>query len=546
MSKSIIIIGGGVAGLSAGIYGQMAGFDTTIYEKNGIPGGNCSGWSRNGYYIDNCLHWLTGTLDDTMQNQIWRDLGVLGDGIAIIKRDSFFCSEWGGQRIYLWRDLERTRQDMLALSPEDEHEINCFIDYVRLADTVLTSRSEPKELLHTISEMNFSLTHGEMAKAFIEYIGLNLEELANRFQHPLLQKIFLDFMAKDYEAYWLVLAYSFFVTGNGDLPEGGSMGMVRHMRDTYLRLGGRLELNTPVEQILINKKKFEIEPILSPFRDLTLKELAERVKDGTISRKTAKQLQKETNRKKPKKFFARNADGVLLYNGSVRKADYIICACDINYTFRQLLKKKYTPASIRKVYKDKKQYPLYSSFQVAFSVDGLLPEIDDTVSFDCSPLDVGLCRVDRICVKNYRGYGDYIAPARKTVIQCSIVQYERDYKYWNRLYQKRDQYLRAKQNTAEAIKMRIETRFPEYEGRLHLLDVWTPASYAKRINNYKGAYMRFITKATSTNAFLSSDVRGLRNVYLANHWLRYPGGVPTAAYMGKIAVKAIEKIEGMS
>lgn len=259
MSK-IIIIGGGIAGLSAGIYARKAGFETTIYEKNGVPGGNCSGWNRNGYHIDNCIHWMTGTREGSTQNRIWHEVGALTDSMNLIKRDSFYVSEWNGQQIALWRDVERTRQEMLAISPEDEKEINCFIDYVRLADTVLTSRQEPKELLHTIDEMTFSLTHAEMAKAFIQYIGLNLEELAMKFKHPLLQHIFLDFMAKEYEAYWLLLAYSFFVSGNGDLPEGGSMGVVHHMTETYRSLGGKLELNTPVEQILINKEKLSIEP----------------------------------------------------------------------------------------------------------------------------------------------------------------------------------------------------------------------------------------------------------------------------------------------
>ena len=202
MSK-IIIIGGGIAGLSAGIYARKAGFETTIYEKNGVPGGNCSGWNRNGYHIDNCIHWMTGTREGSTQNRIWHEVGALTDSMNLIKRDSFYVSEWNGQQIALWRDVERTRQEMLAISPEDEKEINCFIDYVRLADTVLTSRQEPKELLHTIDEMTFSLTHAEMAKAFIQYIGLNLEELAMKFKHPLLQHIFLDFMAKEYEAYWL-------------------------------------------------------------------------------------------------------------------------------------------------------------------------------------------------------------------------------------------------------------------------------------------------------------------------------------------------------
>ena len=37
----IIIIGGGVSGLTAGIYAQQAGFQSSIYERNALPGG-CS------------------------------------------------------------------------------------------------------------------------------------------------------------------------------------------------------------------------------------------------------------------------------------------------------------------------------------------------------------------------------------------------------------------------------------------------------------------------------------------------------------------------
>ena len=32
--KRIVIVGGGIAGLSAGIYGKLAGYDVDIYEKN--------------------------------------------------------------------------------------------------------------------------------------------------------------------------------------------------------------------------------------------------------------------------------------------------------------------------------------------------------------------------------------------------------------------------------------------------------------------------------------------------------------------------------
>ncbi len=37
----IVIIGAGLSGLTAGIYGRLARYDVEIYEKNAIPGGEC-------------------------------------------------------------------------------------------------------------------------------------------------------------------------------------------------------------------------------------------------------------------------------------------------------------------------------------------------------------------------------------------------------------------------------------------------------------------------------------------------------------------------
>ena len=59
--KKIIIIGGGIAGLTAGIYAQKHGFISEIYEKNPIAGGLCMSWKRKGFLIDGCIHWLTRT-----------------------------------------------------------------------------------------------------------------------------------------------------------------------------------------------------------------------------------------------------------------------------------------------------------------------------------------------------------------------------------------------------------------------------------------------------------------------------------------------------
>ena len=63
--KKIIIVGAGLAGLTAGIYARQSGFDVTIYESHNIPGGASTSWRRKGYYFEGGLHWLTGSSPKT-------------------------------------------------------------------------------------------------------------------------------------------------------------------------------------------------------------------------------------------------------------------------------------------------------------------------------------------------------------------------------------------------------------------------------------------------------------------------------------------------
>lgn len=76
--KKIIVIGAGIGGLSAGIYGRLAGYEVDIYEKNPVAGGQCMGWNRKGHHIDNCIHWLTGTREGSAGSE--RSGGVYSSG----------------------------------------------------------------------------------------------------------------------------------------------------------------------------------------------------------------------------------------------------------------------------------------------------------------------------------------------------------------------------------------------------------------------------------------------------------------------------------
>ena len=59
--ESLIIIGGGFAGLATGIYARLNGYKTRIFEMHDKPGGLCTSWKRKGYTFDGCIHWLVGS-----------------------------------------------------------------------------------------------------------------------------------------------------------------------------------------------------------------------------------------------------------------------------------------------------------------------------------------------------------------------------------------------------------------------------------------------------------------------------------------------------
>jgi len=86
MYKSMIIIGAGIAGLSAGCYGQMNGYRSRIFEMHDLPGGLCTSWKRKGYTIDGCMHFLLGSNPGTGFYRIWEELGAV-QGRQMVNQD---------------------------------------------------------------------------------------------------------------------------------------------------------------------------------------------------------------------------------------------------------------------------------------------------------------------------------------------------------------------------------------------------------------------------------------------------------------------------
>ena len=486
----IAIIGGGVAGLTAGIYAQKNGFESEIHERHTIVGGQCTGWYRKHFLLDNCVHWLTGTNPEKDIYKVWCDVGVLGDGVEIIQHESFMRIELGDTSIDFWYDLDHLRADLLALSPDDKDEIENFIKIVNAYRAVAMPALKPMEQHNLLDYWRLIKKMRRLGPIHRKYSKISINDYAARFKHPLLQKLITSYMPKSYNIASLFYVFGTFVDGNGALPRGGSLGMIERMKQKYESLGGKIITNHEAEKIDISFHK---------------------------------------------------ARAIHFKNGDTVTADYIICACDTDITFNHLIGKGLMDKFFLEHYHKHKEHPLYSSFNCYFAVDEVCQMPSTTISFECAPYTVHNDTHASVFVKNF-DYEPSFSPEGKSVLQTMLVQYEDDFDYWKQLYETdHAAYKAEKMRIAGEIMERIAARFPELAGKLSILDVVTPMTYYRFCGAYKGAYMSFILTPYAPKATHRGILPGIRNLYLAGQWLQPPGGLPSAAVTGRFAIQRICK-----
>lgn len=486
--KKVVIIGAGISGLTAGIYALQKGFAAEIYEKNPMAGGECTGWNRQGYHIDNCIHWLTGCREDDNLNKIWKNIGVLTEDTELFYEPYFYMLEMDGKQLHFWRDLEKARAEFLALAPEDEKELNLFFDNVRNAESVRVPCEKSMAEMSMMETIRFGMTMAAAGRMIMEYGKDSIADLARRFTNPMVREMMSRYLDPGYKAITLITSYAFYTGNNGAIPMGGSVGMVKRIVERFGSLGGVLHTGMTAQRINTEKGR---------------------------------------------------AVSVTFADGTVVPCDYVICAADPSVTFGSLLDRKHMDKAMRRMYDRRKDYALTSGFNVSFGIKG---EEDCGFSgsalFPCEPIRIGTQDKTFMGVRLY-DYDSELFPAHRRVIQCNTLQSEEDYAFWQELYGDRERYNAEKQRIADQTQARILAQYPQLEGRLIQLCTYSPMTFTKWCGAYKGAYMSFFERAGVKSLTAKSTMKKLPNVFVCSQWITTNGGLPTAAAGGKFAADAL-------
>lgn len=478
--KKVVIIGGGIAGLSAGIFAQKNGFESLILEKHHTLGGECTGWDRQGYHIDGCIHWLVGTKKGTAIHDLWTTVGAL-DGVEIYNPESFLTFEHDGVTVHLYRDLHRLKSSWLELSPQDEAAIVDFCKTIEQLHSFEIPVGKPQDLMGFVEKIRFLVSMKDAGMIMQKYSKISLKKYAKTFKHPALRECLASFLPESYSASSVFFALASFTKGQASIPYGGSKALAMRMVERYLSLGGSIEV------------------------------LCEAIKLDMDGNKVQR---------------------IICHNDKIFEADYFIAACDAHVLYERLLQGKYPDRYFQQRYNNPTDYPLASEIRVALGYAGTMVDIPRTLRFPINPFKIHQTSVNLLTVTHYQ-HEKTFAPAGHTLITCSINQFNSDYEAWQALAKDSQAYRQEKFRIGEEITRAIETRFPHLKGKLKLLDVATPLTFQRHCNAYRGAFMSFLPTVSGKMMAHTGRIGSLQNIFLSGQWLQPPGGLPIALITGK-------------
>ncbi len=130
-SKKILIIGGGIAGLCAGVYASKCGYQAEVLEMNTLPGGLAMSWRRGEYTFETCLHWLVGSKPGADLRDYWEELFDISALRFVDPAEVARIETESGESLAIPTDPDRLEATLLARSPADAKAIRAFVGDVR-------------------------------------------------------------------------------------------------------------------------------------------------------------------------------------------------------------------------------------------------------------------------------------------------------------------------------------------------------------------------------------------------------------------------------
>lgn len=492
--KKIIIIGGGFAGLAAGIYARMNGYETEIFEMHTLPGGLCTAWKRKGYVIDACIHWLVGSNPSSRFNQYWQEVGIARK-CRFTDHDEYMQMEDAtGRTIIFYTDVYKLEKHLLEVSPDDAIPIKEFTNGIKMCLPFDQPSKETGFLRRVGKQISLGITFMRNGKKMQEWMKITTDEFAARFKDPLLREALMEMWLPGFSMFFMLFTFAYLHNRNAGYPVGGSMPMSKAMEERYLELGGKISYGIKAEKIIT-----------------------------------------ENN----------TAKGIILTDGTKHTSDFVISAADGFSTIFKMLEGRFIDPKTEQMYKSWLVFP--PLIFIGLGVNRKFDDIHKTVSgfsfFLKEPVLVGDKVRDRLPVHIYN-HDPSLSPEGKTVVTLMLAT---DYDYWKELHGNREAYEEKKKEITETVIKLLEQRFPGISSQVEMTDVATPVTFERYTGNWKGSFEGWLITPENSGVLikpLKQTLPGLENFYMCGQWVEPGGGLPTSVMSARRCIKGICRYDG--
>lgn len=479
--RTVLIIGAGIGGLSTGCYLTMNGYDAQILEMGTCSGGVSVAWKRGAYLFDGATNWLPGSGPRSNLHKLLKELIDFSD-MPFDDPDIFIQVEHGDKILKVFTDAGRLEEEMLRIAPEDRSAVREFTKAIRDAGRFAIPFEKPPELFSLADFIRFPFANLPFLLFLARWRKITIREFAQRFKSDILRKLFEDIFPHHhfFSAFSVIMALGWMNVRSGGYPFGGSNRFNELLENRYRKLGGRLNFNRKVVEILVKQGR---------------------------------------------------AYGVRCSDGSVYEADIVISAADGHATIFELLHGEYTDKTIGRVYETGRLFP--SLIQVGIGVRKTFGEQAHKffLRFD-TPLDAGGgSPVDGMMVR-LCDFDPVFAPAGATAF---VIHLRVDnWKWWTDLrVADLARYRAEKTRIARAITESLDKRFPGVAANIETTDVATPATYIRYTGIWQGSYQSWAPTPQMVGRNLPKTLPGLDNFYMAGQWVWPAGGLPGVIRIGR-------------
>jgi phytoene dehydrogenase-like protein len=482
----VVIIGGGIAGLSCGCYLQMNGIPSEILEMGALPGGLCTSWDRGPYVFDGCLRWLVGTNPASAFHQIWTELGAIA-GRKIMPQDEVVRIEGAdGECLSVPADLDRLASEFKRIAPEDSVLIDQLVRAARRCASLEPPLEKPLELMTPFEKMRLGMRYLPMLPVILKWKRLPITTHLAKYRNQFLREILMALVGDErMSALVLVMILAFRSRKNTGFVVGGSKVFAEAIADRYTRLGGVIRYNTRV--VLV------------------------RVEDD-------------------------RATGVNCANGAIVPASAVVSCADGHTTIFKMLAGRYLNKRLVRLYEQGDLFP--ALIQVSLGINKTFPGTSQTLSLPVTqPLAVdNQTRHSRMEVSVF-GSDAGLCPEGKTVMTVRVSAL---YDFWVKLKQDNPQGYRAEKKAIlqEVIGV-LDKRFPGLAANVEFSDIATPSTFEDWTGNWQGSYEGWLPTPRILGRRIPYTLPGLDDFYMAGHWVVAGGGLPSAALSGRYVAQMI-------